>query len=136
MVPFTCIIDSVVIIRQALNGHSTKVCSIESLSPQYRHSSSVVMPNLNAQCPFTRAFIKKVLQWVNETNSCQICPTTKELLFGIFSSTHETTIKRKFNYTTLAMHHYIYSNKTNVKAIYIQEFINELLINYKFESIT
>ena len=34
------------------------------------------------------------------------------------------------------MRHYIYSNKTNSKAIYIQEFINKLLINYKFESIT
>ena len=74
--------------------------------------------------PFTRTFVKKVLQWFNETNSCQICPTTEELLVGIFSSIQETTIKRKFNYTTLAMRHYIYSNNTNSNAIYIQEFIN------------
>ena len=59
------------------------------------------------ECPLTRTFVKKVLQWFNETNSCQICPTTEELLFGMFSSTHETTIKRKFNYTTLAMRHYM-----------------------------
>ena len=88
------------------------------------------------ECPFTRTFVKKVLQWFNETNSYQIRPTTEELLFGIFSSIHETTKKRKFNYTTLAMRHYIYSNKTNSKSIYIQEFINKLLINYKFENIT
>ena len=31
------------------------------------------------------------------------------------------------------MHHYIYSNKVNSKAIYFQAFINKLLINYKFE---
>ena len=73
------------------------------------------------ECPFTRTFVKKVLLWFNETNSCQIFPTTEELLFGIFSSIHETTIKRKFNYTTLAMRHYIYSNKTNSKTICIQE---------------
>jgi len=63
------------------------------------------------ECSFTRTFVKNVLQWFNETNSCQICPTTEELLFGTFTSTHEKTIKRKFNYTTLAMRHYIYYNK-------------------------
>jgi len=89
-----------------------------------------------AECLFTRTFVKRVLQWFNETNSCQICPTTEELLFGIFSCIRETAIKRKFNYTTLAMRHYIYSNKINSKAIYFQEFINKLLLNNKFENIT
>ena len=29
------------------NADSIKECSVESLSPQYRHSSSVFLPNLN-----------------------------------------------------------------------------------------
>ena len=82
------------------------------------------------ECPFTRTFVKKVLQWFNEANSCQICPTTEEL-FGVFSSIHGITIKRKFNYTTLAMRHYIYSNKTNNKAIYISHVLNEQGTGYE-----
>ena len=53
------------------------------------------------ECPFTKIFVQKVVQWFNETNSCQISPTVEEVLFGIISNSHETKIKRKFNYTTL-----------------------------------
>ena len=34
--------------KDLVNGHSIKVCSMESLSPQFRHSSSVLMPNMNS----------------------------------------------------------------------------------------
>ena len=30
-----------------MNGHSMNVCSMESLSPQFRHLSSGLIPNLN-----------------------------------------------------------------------------------------
>ena len=64
-------------------------------------------------CPSTESFAKKVMQWFNEANCCQISPTTKELLFGIIPSSKETKLIYKFNYTTLAMRHYIYSNTIN-----------------------
>ena len=87
------------------------------------------------ECPFTESFTKKVIQWFNEANCCQISPTTKELLFGIIPSPKETKLIYKFNYTTLAMRHYIYSNKINSKAIYIHEFINKLSLKYSLENI-
>ena len=62
-------------------------------------------------------------------------PTTEEALFGIFSSTRDARIKKKFNYTTLAMRQYIYANKTNRKAISIHEFIDKLLVKYNLASI-
>lgn len=87
------------------------------------------------ECPFTRTFAKKVIQWFNEANCCQIFPTTEELLFGIIPSSKETKIINKFNYTTLSMRQYIYSNKINSKAIYMHEFINKLLLKYNLENI-
>jgi len=42
-----------------VNGHSMNVCSIESLSPQYRHSLSGLIPNLN-----NSLFVTIVL-WMN-----------------------------------------------------------------------
>ena len=50
-----------------------------------------------------RSFAKKVIQWFNEGNCCQISPTTKELLFALIPSSKETKIINKFNYTTLAI---------------------------------
>ena len=79
--------------------------------------------------------LQKVIQWFNEANCCQISPTTKELLFGIIPSSKETKLIYKFNYTTLAMRHYIYSNKINSKAIYMHEFINKLSLKYSLENI-
>ena len=87
------------------------------------------------ECPFTRTFVQKVIQWFNQTNLCQILSTTEEVLFGFFSSTCNARIKKKFNYTTLAMRHYIYANKTNSKTISIHEFIDKLLVKYNLENI-
>ena len=87
------------------------------------------------ECPFTKSFVQKVIQWFNQTNLCQILPSTEEVLFGIFSSTCDARIKKKFNYTTLAMRHYIYANKTNSKTISIHEFIDKLLVKYNLENI-
>ena len=87
------------------------------------------------ECPFTTTFVQRVIQWFNQTNLCQIFPTTEEVLFGIISSACDTRIKKKFNYTTLAMRHYIYASKTNSKTISIHEFIDKLLVKYNLENI-
>ena len=85
---------------------------------------------------FTRLFTQKVLNWFNQVNACQISPTTEETLFGIAASSHDTTIIRKFNYTTLFMCHYIYSAKLNSLAISFQDFISKLLIKYNLENLS
>ena len=54
------------------------------------------------ECMFTQ----KVLNWFHQVNSSQISPTQRRL-FGITTSSHDTTIIRKFNYTALFMRHYI-----------------------------
>ena len=87
------------------------------------------------ECPFTKTFVQRVVQWFNQTNICQIFPTTEEVLFGYFSSIWGARIKKKLNYTTLAMRQYIYANKTNSKAISVHEFIDKLLVKYNLENI-
>jgi len=88
------------------------------------------------ECMFTKLFTQKVLNWFNQVNACQISPTTEETLFGITASSHDITIIRKFNYTTLFMRHYIYSSKLNSLAISIQDFISRLLIKYNLENLS
>ena len=87
------------------------------------------------ECMFTRLFTQKVLNWFNQVNSSQISPTQRRL-FGITTSSHDTTIIRKFNYTALFMCHYIYSGKLNSLAISFQDFIGKLLIKYNLESLS
>ena len=88
------------------------------------------------ECMFTKLFTQKVLIWFNQVNVCQISPTTEETLFGLTASSQETTIIRKFNYTTLFMRHYIYSSKLNSLAINIQDFISKLLVKYNHEKLS
>ena len=45
--------------KDAVNGQSIKVCSMESLFPQYRHSSSVLIPNLNS------SFLVITILWIS-----------------------------------------------------------------------
>lgn len=85
--------------------------------------------------PSTESFAKKVIQWFNEANCCQISPTTKELLFGVIPGSRETKLIHTFNCTTLAMPHYIYSNKINSKGICMHEFINKLSLKYNLENV-
>ena len=84
----------------------------------------------------TKLFTQKVLIWFNQVNVCQISPTTEETLFGLTASSQDTTIIRKFNYTTLFMRHYIYSSKLNSLAINIQDFISKLLVKYNHEKLS
>ena len=46
-------------VNSLVYAHSIKECSIESLSPQYRHSSSVFIPNLN------NSFLVTIVLWIN-----------------------------------------------------------------------
>ena len=46
-------------VNNLVNTHSIKECSIESLSPQHRHSSSVFMSDLN------NSFLVTVVLWIN-----------------------------------------------------------------------
>ena len=87
------------------------------------------------ECMFTRLFTQKVLNWFNQVNASQISPTQRRL-FGITTSSHDTTIIRKFNYTALFMCHYIYSAKLSSLAIFFQDFISKLLIKYNLESLS
>jgi len=79
--------------------------------------------------------VKRVVQWFNQTNLCLIFPTVEKVLFGYLSSILDTRIKKKFNYTTLAMRQYIYANKTNSKDISVHEFIDKLLAKYNLENL-
>ena len=84
------------------------------------------------ECVFTKLFMQNVLDWFNQVNECQISPT--EETFGITASSLDTTIIRKFNYTTLFMRHYIYSSKLNSLVISIQDFITKLVVKYNLEN--
>ena len=42
-----------------VNVHSIKECSIESLPPQYRHSWSALLPNLN------NSFLVTIVLWIS-----------------------------------------------------------------------
>jgi len=85
------------------------------------------------ECVLTKMFIQNVFDWFTRVNMCPISSTTEETLFGITASTLDTTIIRKFNYTTLFRRHYIYSSELNSLAISIQDFISKLLIKYDLE---
>ena len=77
------------------------------------------------ECVFPKLFTQNVLNWFNQVNECLISPTTEETLFGITTSSRDTTKIRKFNYIALFISHYIYSSKfKNSLAICIQDFIS------------
>jgi len=46
-------------VNNLVNIHSIKECSIESLSPQHRHSSSALIPNLNS------SFLVTIILWID-----------------------------------------------------------------------
>ena len=46
-------------VNNLVNKHSVKECSIESLSPHYRHSSSVFIPDLY------NSFLVTIFLWIN-----------------------------------------------------------------------
>ena len=96
------------------------------------YTAEIKMHSFIAECMFTKLFTQKVSNWFNQVKACQFSPAFhRGALFGITASSHDTTIIRKFNYTTLFMRHYIYSSKLNK----IQDFISKLLIIYNLENL-
>jgi len=55
------------------------------------------------ECPFTKSFVQRVVQWLNQTNLCQILPTIEEILFGYFSSACNAQINKKLKQLTTAL---------------------------------
>ena len=110
-------------------------CSAARAQKESEYKGNKSANQTKVSLAFTESFTKKVIQWFSKGNCCQISPTTTELLFGIIPNSKETKLIHKFNYTTLAMRHYIYSNKINSKAIYMHEFINKLSLKYSLENI-
>ena len=87
------------------------------------------------ECTFTKTFLSNVLQWFNSTNACRITPTTEEILFGVFSNSHDKETTGKFNYTILFFRHYLHLNKLNEKSISLKEFVQKVEHKYRLESI-
>ena len=86
-------------------------------------------------CSFTKVLTQKVILWFNTTYNSSISPSTEELLFGILKNADENNshIIRKFNYTSLFLHYYIFSNKINNKPITIYDFVDKVQNRYVIE---
>ena len=54
---------------------------------------------------------------------CNFMPRMKEFLFGI--SNNVSTLNKKFNYTLLSLHYYIYECELNEDALLVPAFINK-----------
>ena len=87
------------------------------------------------ECTFTKTFVSNVLQWFNSTNACRITPTTPEILFAVFSNSHDKKTTGKFNYTILFMRRYLHLNKLNEESISLKEFVQKVGHKYRLESI-
>ena len=88
-------------------------------------------------CSFSKVLAQKVILWFNTTYNSSISPSTEELLFGILKNADENNahIIRKFNYTSLFLHYYIFSNKINNKPITIYDFVDKVQNRYVIEDI-
>ena len=86
------------------------------------------------ECTFTKTFVSKVLQWFNSANACRIIPTTEEILFGVFSNSHDKKITGKFNYTILFMRQYLHLNELNEKFISLKEFVRKVEHRYRLKN--
>ena len=95
------LIHRIVISRKELFIFGIKTDHDESLHCEVKDS----IENTFIECPFKRFFAKNKLIYdgFNNTNCCQISPTTEVLLFDIIPSSKETKLTNKFNNTTLSM---------------------------------
>ena len=88
------LINRIVITRKELFIFGIKTDD-ECLYCGDKDSLSTLLLNVHLRGPLE----KKVIQWCNEANCCQISPATEELLFGIIPSSKETKLTNKFNLT-------------------------------------
>ena len=84
------------------------------------------------QCQFSQRFIKKIVQWFNQTNKTNFNPGQRETLFGVLNN--QDNMRRLFNYTMLFMRYFIYKCKLKEDALHLPDFINKLNLKLSVET--
>ena len=84
------------------------------------------------QCQFSQRFIKKIVQWFNQTNKTNFNPGQRETLFGVLNNQDNT--RKLFNYTMLFMRYFIYKCKLKEDALRLPDFINKLNLKLSVET--
>lgn len=83
------------------------------------------------QCQFLQHFIKKIVQWFNQTNKTNFNPGQRETLFGVLNNQGNT--RKLFNYTLLFMGYFIYKCKLKEDALLLPDF-NKLRLKHSVET--
>ena len=75
---------------------------------------------------FSKAFQRRVIQWLNNINYTNQHQSVKETLFDLLptSSIVNKTLLRKLNYTMLYMRDYIYNSRLRNRSITLSDFVN------------
>ena len=84
------------------------------------------------QCQFSQRFIKKIVQWFNQTNKTNFNPGQRETLFGVLNNQDNT--RKLFNYTMLFMRYFIYKCKLKEDVLRLPDFINKLNLKLSVET--
>ena len=84
------------------------------------------------QCQFSQCFLKKIVQWFNQTNKTNFNPGQRETLFGVLKNQDIT--RKLFNYTMLFMRYFIYKCKLKEDALCLPDFINKLNLKLSLET--
>ena len=84
------------------------------------------------QCRFSQRFIKKIVQWFNQTNKTNFNPGQRETLSGVLNNQDNT--RKLFNYTMLFMRYFIYKCKLKEDALRLPDFINKLNLKLSVET--
>ncbi|KAK2570047.1 LINE-1 retrotransposable element ORF2 protein [Acropora cervicornis] len=84
------------------------------------------------QCQFSQRFIKKIVQWFNQTNKTNFNLGQRETLFGVLNNQDNT--RKLFNYTMLFMRYFIYKCKLKEDALRLPDFINKLNLKLSVET--
>ena len=78
-------------VNNLVNIHSIKECSIESLSPQYTHSSFALIPNLNS------SFLVTIVLWINLNRNSFNLVSLKMFLSDLKFLVHTSFFKESFS---------------------------------------
>ena len=84
------------------------------------------------QCQFSQHFIKKIVQWFNQTNKTNFNPGQRETLFGVLNNQDNT--RKLFNYTMLFVRYFIYKCKLKEDALLLPDSINKLKLKHSVET--
>ena len=88
-------------------------------------------------CQFSKALLRRVIQWFNNVNYSNLHSLVKEILFGLFPTSPivNEALLRKFNYTMLYLRYYIYTSKLHNRSITLSEFVKKLSNKYNVEQV-